>query len=73
MLFLLFHLTIIILVESRGEKYDLETFNIMQILRPVGSKFINATLNNNLVSLIILLYNYLNNNLIYIIHYVDYI
>ena len=36
MLFLLFHLTIIILVESRGEKYDLETFNIMQILRPVG-------------------------------------
>ena len=53
MLFLLFHLTIIILVESRGEKYDLEIFNIMQILRPVGILLFLLYNNNLLIKLII--------------------
>lgn len=40
LLLLQYVIIIITLAESRLEKYDLETFNIMQILRPAGISII---------------------------------
>ena len=36
-------LKLLVFVEGNGEKYDLETYNLMQILRPIGSSIINGT------------------------------
>ena len=36
-------LSLFVLVKGNGERYDMDTYNYMQILRPVGSSMINGT------------------------------
>ena len=42
---------LLVLVQGNGERYDLETYKIMQILRPVGSSMRNGTNTNSPVRL----------------------
>ena len=40
---IILNLLVLVLVQGNSERYDLETYKIMQILRPQGSSMSNGT------------------------------
>ena len=51
LLLFIYLFALVYVVHGNGERYDIETYNIMQILRPVGSSMSNGTNTKSPVSI----------------------